>query len=72
MPVVGNTLEEVPFESSRHAGRGCRRKALPTSLPALGSELVMRVIFETVDWVWMPVCCRLFPVEVYIKLEEVC
>jgi hypothetical protein len=50
MRVVASTLDYIPFRSSVHAGRGCRRKALPTSLPALAMETLMYVIFEKVDY----------------------
>jgi hypothetical protein len=49
MHVVDKTVEYIKCESSTHARKGCRRKAISISLPALGLELFVLVIFETVD-----------------------
>ena len=46
--VVEDTLEYLPWESSTRAEKGCRCKAVPISLPALGLGLFVPVIFETV------------------------
>jgi hypothetical protein len=47
MHVFDNTVEYVRCESSTRAGKGCRRKALPISPPALVLEILMHVISDT-------------------------
>ena len=47
MHLLDNTLKYVRCESSMRAGKGCRRKALPISPPALVSGILMHVISET-------------------------
>jgi hypothetical protein len=47
MHVLDNTLEYEKCESSTHAIKGCRCKALPISPPALGLKLFMRVISDS-------------------------
>ena len=49
MHAVDNTGEYVRCKSSTQAGKGCCCEATSISPPALGLELFMRVIFETVD-----------------------
>jgi hypothetical protein len=47
MYVLDKMLECERCESSAHAIKGCRRKALPISPPALGLELFMRVVSDS-------------------------
>jgi hypothetical protein len=47
MHLVDTTLEYIGCERSSHAGKGCRRKALPISPPALVLGILMHVISDT-------------------------
>ena len=47
MHLVDTTLEYVGCESSTHAGKGYRSKALPISPPALVLEILIHVMCDT-------------------------
>jgi len=48
MRAIGNSRDYVALESSMHAMKGYRRKALPISPPALALGILMHVISDTV------------------------